>query len=405
MPALVTLLALCVLLLALVSGQEVVELDNDEMTRILGSLGEQRAAMLIEVYAPWCSHCKALKPILDQLAEYIGDGMQIAKLNAVKHKDSALRLNATRYPSLVYVKDGHLGHYHGERTLTALKQFVDRAKLPPYAVLQASEDLLDGVRANHHEGVAFALSLPCSDIAQCSGPSAEALRVFQAVAGRLSMQASFAVVLGAQQASVCKIDITVPDLVPYCLTDVKDLADAEALFEFVWQHNYPLIAVLENHNFHRLAFLNATMVAAVVDTSKPITKTISETFLAVAKGYERVHPEMKLVLGLLDSNKWRHFCKLHRAQAPAFLVLEHMTEMHAVFPIAGAMDAQLTRIIDSILDKSIVLSVTQANPSLWEKIQSRFERYMPWSAVLLGLPLLLVLVTFFFPKPGKAKNQ
>jgi len=85
--------------------------------------------VLLEIYAPWCGHCKKLAPIYDDLGKLFpaGSDVVIAKFNGDAND---LPLNAgfsiEGFPTLKLFKAGDnvIVDYHGGHTLEALVQFL-----------------------------------------------------------------------------------------------------------------------------------------------------------------------------------------------------------------------------------------------------------------------------------------
>lgn len=84
-------------------------------------------AVFVKLYAPWCGHCQQLAPIWTSLGEAFKDrdDIIIAKLDATANEAEGLRVNS--FPTLKYYPKGSNEpiDYTGERTLEALKKFVE----------------------------------------------------------------------------------------------------------------------------------------------------------------------------------------------------------------------------------------------------------------------------------------
>ncbi len=69
---------------------------------------ESDEAVLVDFWAPWCGPCRAVGPILEQLAEEYAGRVKVVKINVDHHKKVAGKLNINSIPTIAIYRGGEL---------------------------------------------------------------------------------------------------------------------------------------------------------------------------------------------------------------------------------------------------------------------------------------------------------
>ena len=84
---------------------EIKELNADSFE---SAIQEKSKPVVVDFWAPWCGPCKAIAPILEEIAEEQGDKLQICKVNVDNNSDIAGKFNIRAIPTLLIFKNGEL---------------------------------------------------------------------------------------------------------------------------------------------------------------------------------------------------------------------------------------------------------------------------------------------------------
>ncbi len=82
--------------------------------------------ILVDFWAPWCGPCKAVAPVLEELAGEYKGRLIIAKMNVDEHHAVPSRFGVRSIPSMVIIKNGQeAGRIVGARPKNDLKAAID----------------------------------------------------------------------------------------------------------------------------------------------------------------------------------------------------------------------------------------------------------------------------------------
>ena len=71
-----------------------------------GEVLKSEKPVLIDFWAPWCGPCKAIGPIVEELALQLKDSVKMMKLNVDESQKTAVNYGVRSIPTLILFKDG-----------------------------------------------------------------------------------------------------------------------------------------------------------------------------------------------------------------------------------------------------------------------------------------------------------
>ena len=80
------------------------QINSDNFEQVISS----DKLVIIDFWATWCGPCRALSPIMDELAEQYKDEVVIAKCDTDENGEIAMQFGVRNIPMLVFMKNGEV---------------------------------------------------------------------------------------------------------------------------------------------------------------------------------------------------------------------------------------------------------------------------------------------------------
>lgn len=64
--------------------------------------------VIVDFYADWCGPCKMMSPVIDNIAEELGDSVKVGKVNTDENMDLAEEYGIMSIPTIMIFKDGQV---------------------------------------------------------------------------------------------------------------------------------------------------------------------------------------------------------------------------------------------------------------------------------------------------------
>lgn len=91
-------------------------------------LGDKPA--IVDFYATWCGPCKAIAPVLEELAAEYGNEIYIYKIDTEQEQELAAAFNIRSIPTLLFIpKDGQPQMSMGAMPKASLKEAIEKVLL------------------------------------------------------------------------------------------------------------------------------------------------------------------------------------------------------------------------------------------------------------------------------------
>lgn len=82
--------------------------------------------VILDFYAEWCGPCKMMSPVIDSIAEELGESVKVGKVNSDENMDLCEKFQIMSIPTIIIFKNGEIssrftGFTDKEKIIEAVK--------------------------------------------------------------------------------------------------------------------------------------------------------------------------------------------------------------------------------------------------------------------------------------------
>jgi len=219
--------------------------------------------VLVMFYAPWCGHCKALKPHFTEAAEKSEGKYVLAKVDCTDDEAKSLceQHQVRGYPTVVFYKKQVKQEYTGPRTADGILGWLEKKTGPVSTTLEEG-----GVEAFSKDGGAV--------VGYFSEEGNESHKQFIAAAEHADVEEfKFGQVFGSSKA-----DGSVTFFRGADIGEDMETTSGDNLAQWVFENSFKLVDEVGGHNFSRYAKLGQPLYLAFTeaDTQEEVISTLTK---------------------------------------------------------------------------------------------------------------------------------
>jgi protein disulfide-isomerase A1 len=334
------------------SETAVVVLDDTNFDKHIG----ENELTLVEFYAPWCGHCKALVPEYDQASIMLQGQASLAKVDCTAFRELCTKYDVQGFPTIkLFRSDGSEPQdYDQARKADAIAKFMLKQKQSAYVEPKTKEEV-DKLAASEFAIVAF---VDASD--------KDAIEAFVSVAKALRNEYEFGLVTESSLFSSYSVAAKRPTAVIYRKFDEPQVTfsaqefNKDTLVDFIIDNAFPLMGTIGPENYQKYVERGYPLAWFFVNLESDAEKEVLASAAEVAKEFKSEISFVKL-----DGVRWADHAKTFglSGTTPGIVIEDRENRKNYVFPASTLPTVDNLRAhFKGFIDQSISPTVKSEEP-------------------------------------------
>eukprot|EP01097_Dermamoeba_algensis_P003150 TRINITY_DN2260_c0_g1_i4.p1 TRINITY_DN2260_c0_g1~~TRINITY_DN2260_c0_g1_i4.p1 ORF type:complete len:677 (-),score=159.13 TRINITY_DN2260_c0_g1_i4:86-2116(-) len=321
---------------------DVIILSHENLTQAL----ENNPFIMVEFYAPWCGHCKALAPEYEKLATALKTtNFPVAKVDctATGNKEACEKQEVKGYPTIKFFRRGVPLDYQGAREADSMELYIKKQLKENTELLTSSEQLTKAIKGAEVVAIGFFESN--------KSPEYESYLNASRINADAEFYEVFDVELAKSQNAKPPVVLLFRDFDTTLNTD--NFTDFVNLSDWITDNSVDELTELEEVAFEVLA--RKMKYVAILFTSDDNATRDAE--LAIMKEVLTLHPDVG-VLHTTVSGSGGLFEEVSPNAAPPYLApLELEKQRFYVFDLKEFTKESLSQYLDDLKSKKLKLEL------------------------------------------------
>lgn len=322
-----------------------------------------QSTVLVEFYAPWCGHCKALEPEYAKAAAKLkadNSEVKLGKVDATIESKLAEKFSIQGFPTLKFFKKGQALEYGGGRTEAEIVSWINKKTGPPAKELGSAEAVKEFTDKRDVAVVGFFANKE-SDLAKAFIKAAEGID---------DVEFGIATPADSGDLAVTEDKIVLTKKFDDLRADYSGEADADAISQFVKAESIALVTEFSDEAAPKI-FGGAIKSHLLLFISKKAEdfKTTVDTYTQAAKSFKGKILFIYIDTDVEDNGRILEFFGLKAADAPTLRLIKLDGDMTKYVPEEKSLTVEaISSFVQSFLDGKLKPFLMSADiPEDWDK--------------------------------------